>query len=365
MLDLTRARTRMVEVQIARRGVRDRSVLDAMRRVPREAFVLPGFEEFAYEDGPLPIGEGQTISQPYVVALMIEAAEVKPGDHVLEVRAGSGYAAAVLSHIADRVYAIERHPSLGEAARRRFERLGYDNVELRVGDGTKGWPEVAPFDAILVSAGGPEVPSALKEQLAIQGRLVIPVGKDRHDQALLKITRTSATAFEQDNLGAVAFVPLIGEQGWAEDGRRSASNHVPGQSRGQTLTQMIADAAEPLPDLYDPAFRRLFDRFADRRVVLLGEASHGTSEFYRARAAITRRLIEDHGFTIVAVEADWPDAAAVDRYVRHRPAQARAEPPFQRFPTWMWRNTDVDAFLGWMRTYNENLKPERRAGFYD
>src|SRR3954467_13009792 len=139
MLDLTRARARMVDVQIARRGVRDRSVLDAIRRVPREAFVQPGFEEFAYEDGPLPIGEGQTISQPYTVALMIEAAEVRPGDHVLEVGAGSGYAAAVLSQIADRVYAIERHPSLGEAARRRFERLGHDNIELRVGDGTKGW----------------------------------------------------------------------------------------------------------------------------------------------------------------------------------------------------------------------------------
>src|SRR5215210_7059054 len=162
MLDLTRARARMVEVQIARRGVRDRSVLDAMRHVPREAFVEPGFEEFAYEDGPLPIGEGQTISQPYVVALMIEAAEVRPGDHVLEVGAGSGYAAAVMSQIADRVYAIERYPPLGEAARRRFDRLGYDNIDLRVGDGTKGWPEAAPFDAILVAAGGPDVPRALK-----------------------------------------------------------------------------------------------------------------------------------------------------------------------------------------------------------
>ena len=160
-------------------------------------------------------------------------------------------------------------------------------------------------------------------------------------------------------------MPLIGEQGWAEDGRRSATNHVPGQSRGQTLPEMIAEAAEPLPDLDDPAFGRLFDRFADRRVVLLGEASHGTSEFYRARAAITRRLIEEHGFTIVAVEADWPDAAAIDRYVRHRPARARAEPPFQRFPTWMWRNTDVAALIEWMREHNESVPElDRRAGFY-
>src|SRR3954452_8355935 len=363
--DLSRARDRMVNIQIAGRGVRDPLVLEAMRRVPREAFVEPGFEEFAYEDGPLPIGEGQTISQPYIVALMIEAAEVRPGDRVLEVGAGSGYAAAVMSRIADRVYAIERIPSLGEAARCRFERLGYDNIELRVGDGTTGWPETAPFDAILVAAGGPDVPPALKEQLAIGGRLVIPVGEDLHDQTLLEITRTSETAFEVEDMGTVRFVPLIGEQGWAEDGRRSATNHVPGQSRGQTLPQMIAGAAEPLPDLDDPALGRLFDRFADRRVVLLGEATHGTSEFYRARAAITRRLIAEHGFTILAVEADWPDAAAVDRTVRHRPERGDAEPPFQRFPTWMWRNVEVAGLVAWLRDYNAGVADlARRAGFY-
>src|SRR3954447_21298928 len=200
MLDLSRARQRMMDVQIARRGVRDRYVLDAMRRVPREAFVQSGFEEFAYEDAPLPIGEGQTISQPYIVALMIEAAEVKPGESALEVGAGSGYAAAILSQIADRVYAIERHAALGSAARQRFNMLGYDNIELRIGDGTRGWPEVAPFDAILVAAGGPEVPPALKEQLAIGGRLVIPVGEAMHDQSLLKITRTSETTFEAEDL---------------------------------------------------------------------------------------------------------------------------------------------------------------------
>jgi protein-L-isoaspartate(D-aspartate) O-methyltransferase len=365
MPDLSRARDRMVDVQIVRRGVRDPHVLNAMRQVPREAFVEPGFEEFAYEDGPLPIGEGQTISQPYIVALMIEAAEVRPGDRVLEVGAGSGYAAAVMSRIADRVYAIERHPSLGEAAQERFRRLGYDNIDLRVGDGTLGWPDAAPFDAILVAAGGPEVPQALKMQLAIGGRLVIPVGEEEGHQTLLTVTRTGQAEYEEEDLGGVMFVPLIGEQGWAEDGRRSASNHLPGQSRGQSLPDLIAEAAEPLPDLDDPAFGRLFDRFADRRVVLLGEASHGTSEFYRARAAITYHLIREHGFTIVAVEADWPDAAVVDRYVRLRPGPDRAEPPFQRFPTWMWRNTDIADLIGWMREHNETL-PElsARTGFY-
>src|SRR5215218_9130945 len=133
ILDLAHARERMVQVQIAQRGIRDSRVLDAMRCVPREAFVEPGFEEFAYEDGPLPIGEGQTISQPYIVALMIEAAELRPGDQVLEVGAGSGYAAAVMGQIANRVYAIERHPSLGKSAQQRLKKLGYDNIELRVG----------------------------------------------------------------------------------------------------------------------------------------------------------------------------------------------------------------------------------------
>lgn len=365
MPDHARLRDRMVEVQIARRGIRDSRLLAAMRRVPREAFIQPGFEEFAYEDGPLPIGEGQTISQPYIVALMIEAAELQPGDRVLEVGAGSGYAAALMSRIADRVYAIERYPTLGEAARRHFSDLGYDNIELRVGDGTLGWPEAAPFDAILVAAGGPGVPPALKRQLRVGGRLVIPVGSEERRQELLKISRRSETAFEEEDLGGVMFVPLVGRQGWAEDGRRAASNHVPGRSRGRTLPEWVAEAAEPLPEPSDPAFGRLFDRFASCRVVLLGEATHGTAEFYRARAAITRRLVENHGFTLVAVEADWPDAAAIDRHVRHRPPRAGAEPPFQRFPTWMWRNTEVAALIDWMRAHNERrTDAAHQVGFY-
>jgi protein-L-isoaspartate(D-aspartate) O-methyltransferase len=364
MQDLRRNRERMVDVQIARRGVRDSRVLSAMRLVPRERFVEAGFEEFAYEDGPLPIGEGQTISQPYIVALMIEAAEVKPGDRVLEVGAGSGYAAAVISRIAKQVYAIERHASLAASAKARVEKLGYDNIDLRVGDGTRGLPDAAPFDAILVAASGPEVPQSLKDQLTIGGRLVIPVSEQMWRQSLRKVTRTSATDYEEEDLGAVSFVPLIGKQGWAEDGQRTASNHVPGHSRKHTLPQMIGAAAEPLPDFEHADFARAFDRFAAKRVVLLGEASHGTSEFYRARDAITRRLIKAHGFSIVAVEADWPDAAALDRYVRHRPARAAPEAPFQRFPTWMWRNTDVDAFLDWLRSHNEALAEERMTGFY-
>ncbi len=231
MPDLLSARNRMLEAHLAGRGVRDRNVLEAMRSVPREAFVQPGYEEFAYDDGPLPIGEGQTISQPYIVAMMIEAAEVKPGDRVLEVGAGSGYASAVMSRIADRVYAIERHPALGAAAREKIERLGYDNIELRIGDGTLGWHEAAPFDAILVAAGGPQVPQALKDQLTTGGRLVMPVGEVQSAQSLRKLTRKGWDDWDEEDIGTVAFVPLIGAQGWTENGRHAATNHVPGQLR--------------------------------------------------------------------------------------------------------------------------------------
>jgi protein-L-isoaspartate(D-aspartate) O-methyltransferase len=363
MSDFARKRDQMVDVHLGKRGIRDKRILAAMRRVPRERFVREGLEEFAYEDTALPIESEQTISQPYIVAAMIEAAEVQPGDHVLEVGAGSGYAAAVIGQVSESVIAIERHAALGKLAAARMVSLGYDNVEVRIGDGTEGAPDDGPFDAILVAAGGPEVPQALKNQLKVGGHLVMPVG-EASDQKLCKVSRVAKDRFEEENLGAVMFVPLIGAQGWREDGRRAASNHTPGASRSQSLPEMVAEAAEPFSAFDDPSFGPLFDRFADRRIVMLGEASHGTSEFYQARAAITRHLIDRHGFTIVAVEADWPDAARVDRYVRRRERRDGGEPSFQRFPTWMWRNTDIQALTRWMHDHNATKSPEARAGFY-
>lgn len=232
MGDVTEQRIRMVDSQIAARGVRDRHVLDAMRTVPREAFVAPGDEGRAYDDGPLPIGDGQTISQPYIVALMIEAAAVAPGDAVLEIGAGSGYAAAVLAEIAARVDTVERHPALAEAAARRLAAAGYGRVTVHVGDGTLGLPEAAPFDAILVAAGGPSVPQALKEQLATGGRLVMPVG-DATGQALLRVTRTGPDSWDETHVAAVRFVPLIGAQGWTEAGATSVPDDAggPGKAR--------------------------------------------------------------------------------------------------------------------------------------
>ena len=357
MADLKKRRDAMVDMQLVARGVRDPHVLAAMREVPREAFVPAALAEFAYEDTPLPIEAGQTISQPYVVALMLEAAEIQVDDRILEIGVGSGYAASVMSRIGRRVHAIDRQAELAALARARIERLGYDNVVIRTGDGTGGWPENAPFDVILVAAGGPAVPRPLREQLAVDGRLIVPVG-GADEQRLTRVTRTGDDEFFEEDLGAVRFVPLIGAHGWRGDA-------APPEPDAARALHRLREAAEPLPAIDDTAFAGLIDRFADARVILLGEASHGTSEFYRARAAITRRLIEHHGFTIVAVEADWPDAASVDRHVRLREALAPAVgPPFQRFPTWMWRNEDVAGFLTWLRRWNERREPSRRAGFY-
>jgi protein-L-isoaspartate(D-aspartate) O-methyltransferase len=209
-------RDRMVDGQIASRGVDDSLVLAAMRAVPREDFVPADLAEYAYEDGPLPIGHGQTISQPYIVAVMTAAARVRPGDRVLEIGTGSGYGAAVLSEIAGEVYTVERIEALADSARERLAALGYVNVHVRCGDGTLGWAEHAPYDAIIVTAGGPTVPHALRDQLKPGGRLVMPLGSEPRAQRLIRCTRTGAETYAQDDLEWVAFVPLIGEQGWPE-----------------------------------------------------------------------------------------------------------------------------------------------------
>jgi protein-L-isoaspartate(D-aspartate) O-methyltransferase len=210
-MDSAQARNRMVDEQIANRGVHDPAVLQAMRTVPREVFVSVDLVELAYDDRPLPIAKGQTISQPYIVGAMLAAAGLERGHKVLEVGAGSGYAAAVISRIVAQVFAIERHAVLTEAARERMQALDYTNVELKTGDGSGGWPDQAPFDAIIVSAGGPKIPQPLKAQLAVGGRLVMPVGP-ADKQMLMRLTRTGESSFKQDELVAVRFVQLIGAE---------------------------------------------------------------------------------------------------------------------------------------------------------
>lgn len=410
----------MVELQIAARGVRDARVLNALRTVPREAFVPERLAEFAYEDTPLPIDAEQTISQPYIVALMAEALELSRGDRVLEVGAGSGYAAAILGRIVDEVWAIERHQVLADQAARRMERLGSTNVHVVVGDGTLGLPEQAPFDAIVVAAGGPEVPPALVDQLAPGGRLVIPIGSDPRLQELVLVRKDDRGGFSRENLGGVRFVPLVGVQGWKEEGgtmQRPAALHQsatetraagaaagtaemsegvggaiaieappeaparralqsappavlarPGRiSTPHEIASLLRETVEPFDDIESAELGPLLDRIGDSRLVLLGEATHGTSEFYRMRARITRELVLRKGFNVVAVEADWPDAAKIDRYIRPRtrPLPADGRPTFARFPTWMWRNREVQELMHWLRDHNETVgEPERKVGFY-
>ena len=219
MTDFANLREQMVRQQIEARGIHDSAILAAFRAVPREAFVADDYAQLAYDDHSLPIEAGQTISQPYIVALMIEAAAIGRDDTVLEVGAGSGYAAAVIGRIARRVVAIERQHELIQAARERITSLGFSNVEIVEGDGTRGCPEHAPFDAILAAASGSHVPQALITQLAPGGRIVMPVGDPGGVQQLVRVTKQDDGLLQQEDLGGVRFVPLIGEEGWKDAGR--------------------------------------------------------------------------------------------------------------------------------------------------
>ena len=210
-------RNLMVEFQLLRRGITNEAVLASMLAVPRHIFVPYNRQVDAYLDSPLLIGEGQTISQPFIVALMAQALEPSKLETVLEIGTGSGYSAAVLAQVFATVYTVERHKSLAKDAQEKFEKLGYDNIKVLIGDGTKGWPDQAPYDAIISTAGGPKVPPGLYQQLRVGGRLVIPVGEELTQQRLLRFRLQPDGKFTEEDLGEVRFVPLIGEEGWKED----------------------------------------------------------------------------------------------------------------------------------------------------
>lgn len=364
MRDFAEQRKRMVANQIMARGVRDERVLAAMQRVRRHAFIPRDERDMAYDDMPLPIAGGQTISQPYIVAYMVEALDLQPGEKVLEIGAGSGYAAAVLAEMGCEVYTIERIGQLATIAASNLHDEGYLNVHVLHADGTRGWAEQAPFDGILVSAGAPVVPESLKSQLAIGGRMVVPVGSSQRAQELLRVTRRADDRFAVEDLADVRFVPLIGEQGWEEEpgAQRPVFRREPVTRK--TLPSLILRSSESFTGVKDANFTSLLRRIGDARVVLIGEASHGTAEFYELRAAITRRLIEEQGFRIVAAEADWPDASRIDHYVRHRETSPAEWTAFARFPTWMWRNVEVRQFVDWLHDYNMAFEPADRTGFY-
>jgi protein-L-isoaspartate(D-aspartate) O-methyltransferase len=357
-IDFAKRRIEMVERQIAHRGVRSELVLRAMKAVPREPFLPEELSEFAYEDAPLPIAEGQTISQPYIVAMMTEALGLQGGEKVLEIGTGSGYAAAVLSQIAASVYTVERIGQLAQKSATTLAELGYSNVHVLHGDGTLGWPEHAPYDAIVVAAGGPEVPESLKAQLKIGGRLVIPVGADRRLQELVRVIRVSEDEYTTEELADVQFVPLVGAEGWAPKGHRAF------KALDGTLAQAMAKASEKFATIDSIDLEPMLQRIGDARVVLLGEATHGTCEFYRMREWISRQLIESKGFSFVAIEGDWPDAARIDHYVRHREYPPSEWTAFARFPMWMWRNRETREFVDWLRAHNANVEPGKRVAFH-
>lgn len=215
MIDFPKARLKMVEEQIAARGIKDARVIAAMKKVPRHLFIEEALQSQAYNDHPLPIGEKQTISQPYMVALMTEAMELKGKERVLEIGAGSGYQTAILAELAQEVFSVERIRSLAIRARKLLYELGYFNVEIKIFDGTYGWAEKGPFDAIIVTAGSPDIPQPFYDQLSMGGRLVIPVG-DAHVQDLFRITKTEG-GMKKEDLGGCRFVKLIGRYGWESE----------------------------------------------------------------------------------------------------------------------------------------------------
>jgi protein-L-isoaspartate(D-aspartate) O-methyltransferase len=215
MIDFPKARSKMVEEQIILRGIKDPRVIAAMKKVPRHLFVEEALQSQAYNDHPLPIGEKQTISQPYMVAIMTEALQLKEKDKVLEIGAGSGYQTAILAELAEKVFSIERIRSLAIKARQLLYELGYYNIEIKIFDGTYGWVDKAPFDAIIVTAGAPEIPQPFLDQLAIGGRLVIPIG-DAYVQDLIRVTKTEE-GIKKEDLGGCRFVKLIGRYGWESE----------------------------------------------------------------------------------------------------------------------------------------------------
>ncbi len=264
--DFAKLRREMVDHNIFARGVRSELVLEAMRKVPREMFLPHNLQEFAYEDTPLPIAEGQTISQPYIVAFMAEALLLRGGEKVLEIGTGSGYAAAVLAEIAGEVYTVERHGQLAEKAAVVLAEQGYDNVHVLHGDGTRGWLDHAPYDAIVVAAGGPKVPPSLQKQLKIGGRLVIPVGSDVRAQELVRVTRLAEDEYKREELADVRFVPLLGEEGWETETPARAPRRVI-KLHEEPLVATIADAAEPFESIESADLAPLLRRIGDARVV--------------------------------------------------------------------------------------------------
>ncbi|MDE2151926.1 MAG: erythromycin esterase family protein [Betaproteobacteria bacterium] len=360
--DFPRRRQWMVQHQIAARGVQESLVLDAMLAVPREEFLAPELREFAYEDTSLPLPQGRVLAQPYVLALGVAALGLRGGEKVLEIGTGCGYGSAVLARIAADVYTVEPDARLAEQAAERFSRQGPRNVHVRHGEAGEGWPEQAPFDAILVHPGSQPDVRVLREQLARGGRLVMPLQGGGQARELVRVRRVSELQFAQEDIADLHVAPLLG--GDLFDAMRAPVAAAPREQVDARLAASLGHAGEAFDDLEQAELEPLLQRIGQARVVLIGEASHGTSEFYRMRQRVTRALIERRGFDFVAVEGDWPDCARIDQYVRHGEEPAARWKAFARFPSWMWRNREVAEFVDWLRGFNAQQRPALRTAFH-
>ena len=371
MADFNVQRAAMVEQQVKGRGVRQDALIEAMARLPREPFLPDDAQAVAYDDIPVPIGHGQSAPPPHLVAFMIEALDLDEDERALEIGGGSGYAAAVLAAICRQVFVVERVEALAAHCTETFAKLGIRNVEVRHGDGHEGWLDKAPFDAILVSMAVPEIPARLKAQLAFGGRLVAVIGSDPTAQELVRITRTGEDSYVGEDLADLRFVPPLDTEPEEErpltrqDTERARPRLIERRARTDlSISGLIAAHGESAASIEEIDIAPLLDRIGEAQVVLIGEATHGTHEFYALRARISQALIERKGFDFVAVEADWPDAARIDRYVRHKETLPAEWSAFARFPVWMWRNEETRAFADWLHDWNLDREPRHKAGFH-
>ena len=351
-LDFERARNEMVANQLQARGLRAPNVLEAMRSVPREIFLPLSLQKLAYEDAAIPIDEDRTVPQPYLVALMAEALSLDAHAKVLEIGTGSGYATAVLARLAAKVYSVESSAALAAKAAAALQELRCPHVRIVHADARLGLPDHGPFDAIFVNPGGAELVGSLKAQLALGGRMVLPAGADPAVQELIRLTRKGPEDFTVEDMADIRVAPL------AAQAARLAVMQPP------KAVQAIAAACEQFDAVDSANLEPLLARIGDARVVLLGEATHGTSEFYRMRENISRELIDRKGFNFIAIEADWPDAARIDRYVRHAGHRSARWSAFARFPAWMWRNQETRKFVDWLRARNTGLPKHERVALH-
>jgi len=352
-------RASMVERHVMGRQVRAARVLDAMREVPREQFVPRNLLEFAFDDVALPVNGGLLLPRPGVVGVMLAALDLTEHDRVLEIGTGVGYVTALLSRLCASVHSVEPLGPAALAAASALQRLGCHNVHVRHDSGAGGWPEAAPFDAIVIHAHAPHIPQALKQQLAPGGRLVITLGDDPEVGELVRVTRLPGGQYRVEDMADMGSEPVAGEAphvgahaGAIWHMPRGAAAGKAGPDADQALARRVAEAAEGFDHLDTADLAPLLQRVGEARVVLLGEATHGTDEFYRMRARITRELITRKGFSMVAIEGDWPDAARIDRHVRAGASLDEAWSGFARFPRWMWRNEAVRDFVNWLREHN-------------